>query len=469
MQQYYRNGVRLLLTVFTFGAVSATATVRNVPATFATIQQAIDAAVSKDTIMVGPGSYNGDVNFNSKALRMRSNFGATVTTLVVNNGIQFSGVANDTSQIDGFTILVPSGQVPSAGIWIPDNAPNLMVGLVENCIFRGNGISNSFAVNRGKAIVRKSLFINAQYAIVANSNATSLLATGNTIDSCVLGLSISSGGVTANQNIFSRTQRNKTLGFPASLNCNLYWNTVVGPLDSGTAPIVGDPGFCDLSNGRYTVLSNSPALPAYNSCGLLIGAYNEGCQACVDVDGDGFGEPGSLLCPADNCELIANPLQEDQDGDGFGDVCDFCPTVASQSNYDGDGDGLGNACDPCTDFDGDGFGNGTDCSIDNCTHIANPLQEDADGDGIGDVCDFCPASPNPSCCCVGPRGNVDLSGNIDIADLTFLIDHLFINNAPLPCTDAANVDGIGNVDISDLTYLVGYLFLDGPLPTTCSI
>jgi hypothetical protein len=61
-----------------------------------------------------------------------------------------------------------------------------------------------------------------------------------------------------------------------------------------------------------------------------------------DTDGDG------ILDPADNCPLVANPLQEDGDGDGVGDVCDNCLTLANPAQTDADGDTYGAACD-CND------------------------------------------------------------------------------------------------------------------------
>lgn len=74
--------------------------------------------------------------------------------------------------------------------------------------------------------------------------------------------------------------------------------------------------------------------------------------------------------------------------------------------------------------------------------------------------------------CRGFVGNVDCDENetVDIADLTELIDHLFINFAPLGCRIEANIDAdpFGNVDIADLTALIDHLFINfEPLPS-CS-
>lgn len=75
------------------------------------------------------------------------------------------------------------------------------------------------------------------------------------------------------------------------------------------------------------------------------------------------------------------------------------------------------------------------------------------------------------CCCEQDTGNIDgdAMGTIDIADLTFLIDHLFINFTSLDCTGKANVDGDtqGTIDIADLTFLIDHLFINFPPLSSC--
>ncbi len=62
----------------------------------------------------------------------------------------------------------------------------------------------------------------------------------------------------------------------------------------------------------------------------------------IDSDGDGLPDDG------DNCPDIANPSQDNEDGDAFGNLCDGCPTIddGQVAQVDGDGDGIGNGCDP---------------------------------------------------------------------------------------------------------------------------
>ena len=110
-------------------------------------------------------------------------------------------------------------------------------------------------------------------------------------------------------------------------------------------------------------------------------------------------------------------------------------TVYNPSVIDSDGDGV-------PDF------------RDNCPTDFNPDQLDTDSNGVGDVCQSC---------CIGSTGNVngDPDDIVDIADLTALIDHLFINFAPVLCPEESNVNGdpAGTIDIADLTALIDHLFI----------
>jgi len=165
------------------------------------------------------------------------------------------------------------------------------------------------------------------------------------------------------------------------------------------------------SDGILSDLDNCPA--ATNSVQEDDDADGLGnvCDPCTDADGDGYGSPVTVasLCPADNCPLVYNPSQQDSDADGLGDACDPCPLDALN---DADGDGRCGASD-------------------NCPLAYNPSQQDSDADGIGDACDTCL--------------DQDADGFGDPANP---INACAIDNCPLawnPGQEDSDVDGIGDV------------------------
>ena len=100
---------------------------------------------------------------------------------------------------------------------------------------------------------------------------------------------------------------------------------------------------------------------------------------------------------------------DDDDNDGILDINDNCSLVSNADQADNDNDGAGDLCDP--DDDNDGI---LDLE-DNCPFTANTDQADFDGDGIGDVCDIdvdndgltnamdtCPSTP--------PGATIDVTG-----------------------------------------------------------
>ena len=117
-------------------------------------------------------------------------------------------------------------------------------------------------------------------------------------------------------------------------------------------------------------------------------------------DGDNSGVRGDFPCTGgtltdcdDNCPLLYNPLQEDTNGDGIGDVCESC-CVGVTGNVN---------CDP---------------------------EEVIDITDITRLIDYLYLSRGPLCCIEEADVNGS-GGEPDITDITQLIDHLYLSHAAL--------------------------------------
>ncbi len=97
----------ILACVITPWASRASATTIEVPGNQPSIQQAINAATTGDTVRVAPGIYYENLNFNGKAITVTSSGGAAVTTIhggLVAPVVQFVTGEGRASVISGFTI-----------------------------------------------------------------------------------------------------------------------------------------------------------------------------------------------------------------------------------------------------------------------------------------------------------------------------------------------------------------------------
>jgi len=72
---------------------------------------------------------------------------------------------------------------------------------------------------------------------------------------------------------------------------------------------------------------------------------------------------------------------------------------------------------------------------------------------------------NQSCCLPPTVSDVNQSGNVDITDISVMIDHQFLTLVPLVCDAEGDLDFSGEVDITDLSLMIDNQFLTlTPLP-----
>ena len=126
-----RFGIVFVLVALLISGSAAASTI-NVPADQPTIQDGINAAVNGDTVLVAPGTYNENINFNGKAIVVKSSGGPKVT--IIDGGslgavVTFSSGETNGSVLSGFTLQHGS----SSGVYMYPGSP-----VVENNIIANN-------------------------------------------------------------------------------------------------------------------------------------------------------------------------------------------------------------------------------------------------------------------------------------------------------------------------------------------
>ena len=187
------------------------------------IQDAINAAMDGDEIVVAPGTYVETINFNGKAITVRSSDGAEVTII---DGTGFfhvvqcvSGEGLDTV-LDGFTITGGHAQGPAGrnntggGMYNHTSSPT-----VTNCTFADN-----FANYSGGGL----------YSIFGSPTVTNCTFSGNTCNISGGGMFLESGSPTVNNCMFSGNAAgvfgggmSTGGGSPTVTNCSFIGNSAV--------------------------------------------------------------------------------------------------------------------------------------------------------------------------------------------------------------------------------------------------
>ncbi|MBT4331911.1 MAG: T9SS type A sorting domain-containing protein [Candidatus Cloacimonetes bacterium] len=285
----------IILILFILTSISAT--IINVPADQPTIQAGINESVDADTILVQPGTYVENINYNGKNITVASLFFTTQDTVYISqtiiDGNNDTSVATfesgeDQALLSGFTITNGYGEgLPFLEVLMdPEEAIEFVKGGGIHCYYSGPTLSNLVINNNTARNVGGGIGIVSSNPIIENVKI---------INNSVLDVdAIGGGGIAISS------------GDPIINNCEIANNNVGGnqlnlTMGGGifTLPYIGDATSLSISNSA--VMGNTAVYGG--GLGFFEGAFNMERILIFDNTAD----IGSAICLGDPSGMINNP------------------------------------------------------------------------------------------------------------------------------------------------------------------
>ncbi len=265
----------ILLFIIFFLQLSAT--VINVPADQPTIQDGIDVSVNADTVLVQPGTYVENINYNGKSITIASLFLTTQDTSYISqtiidgnqNGSVVTFDCGEDSTAVLFGLIIQNGFGFGGGIYCSQSNPSL-----ENVTIRNNtgGFNTS-----GSGV----------YCIYSSPSLKNVTIYNNSTVNVGGGMALC---LNSNPSLENTTISNNSAGAygggiccisdsnPSLINC-IHWNNIpqefycgLGAITAiysdiqggweGEGNINADPLFLDAANGDYHLTEYSPCIDA---------------------------------------------------------------------------------------------------------------------------------------------------------------------------------------------------------------
>lgn len=266
----------------------------NVPSEYATIQAAIDAASSGDTVLVAVGTYNENLTMKDGVI-LKSVAGPTNT--IINGVSNVPGVTTITCQnvsssttIEGFTIKAMSSNGMAKAIQVGSGAsPQIK----NNIIIAGSWQAYAILTYGTPTIINNTIIATD------NANATCAVCSSGgdpiVINNIMVGdNSRESTAIDVGNNAYPTVHKyNYMYNFKLGINASYDDPSTSRPLGTGEVLTYTLPGFVNSATGDYHLQSSSPCVdagdptssyssePSPNGSRINLGAYGNTSEAAT--------------------------------------------------------------------------------------------------------------------------------------------------------------------------------------------
>jgi len=312
--------------------------VLRIPTDYSTIQEALDVALTGDTVIVKNGRYFGtgnvDLTFKGKGIYLRSESGALACTLDCQRAwraFHFYNGENSNSVIDGFTIY-NGRRNDGAAIGCESSSPT-----IKNNIFKYNSGQNGaiYLLRFGNARITNNEFTENQayssgtifsYRSFATINSNSIhnntVNMGGAVNSVLSGLIITHNEIYEN----TGTHAGAILSVESydSIAGNLIYNNTVDKTGGAISIIESQPKItlnefrgnrCDSLGGAIYIFKSNPSIYSNSFIadtallgGAIYGYSTEGNISHNTIDSCNADFGGGIFCQHSNLSIIENTI-----------------------------------------------------------------------------------------------------------------------------------------------------------------
>jgi len=255
----------------------------NIPDEYTTIQAGIDVAVDGDTVLVQPGTYVENINYDGKNITVASLFVTTQDTTYISqtiidgnqNGsvVTFENGEDSTTILTGFSITNGGSLIDGAGIFCENSSPTLknliitgnnndLIARIQNRIYLGSGGGIYFSYSQSMLSNLTITDNTAQYGagIFCNDSElelSNLFIVGNNLVGGGFSFSGSGGGIASYGSTLIVS------------NCNISYN-----VGTGSTLVLGGGIFSNSSSFSLNnvIISHNSVTSTYNNGG---GIYSD--------------------------------------------------------------------------------------------------------------------------------------------------------------------------------------------------